>query len=289
VIYFGGVFKGQPPVPVNLQRSSNPLVPKNEINPQSPLVPTFLSTIAQKLRIEPGHQVQMGSSDGPETGLALSDETSDMTLHAQELNLDDLNKMDFLLSDNSEATASLGPIQPETSALQDSFDNGIDLDDILPSESFSTHASPATSLVDGVVYRKPPISIFETKSIPSDLPKHEATEIQTSPKVSSIPQPDRTKDDIPSRFSDVENSPPMRAAGFVGDEIPTIDPLDSDGEWGPIPTYADLVTKFALRQSGNAGEGEDGSNQFEVAEDKKKKKKRKKKSKGVFSTLSPRS
>jgi hypothetical protein len=228
----------------------------------------------------------MGSSGDPETGLALSDKTSDMTLHAQEFSLDELNKIDFLFSDNSETTASLNPMQPETSAFQDSFDNGIDLNDILPSESFSTHASPATSLVDGVVHNKPPISIFATKSIPSDLPKHDATYIPTSPKVSS--QPDRTKDDIPSRFSDVENSPPIRAAGFVGDEIPTIDPLDSDGEWGPIPTYADLTAKFSLSQSGNAGEGEDGSNQFEAVEDKKKKKKKKKKSKGVFTPFSPR-
>jgi hypothetical protein len=230
----------------------------------------------------------MGSSGGPETELAFLDKTSDMTLHAQELNFDDLNKMDFLFSDDLEATARLDPLQPETSALQDSFDMGINLDDILPSESFSTHASPATSLVDGVVHKKPPISILENKPIPSDLPKHDARDIQKPPKVSSIPQPDRTKDDIPSRFSDVENSPPIRAAGFVGDEIPTIDPLDSDGEWGPIPTYADLAAKFSLGQSGSAAEGEDGDHQFEVVEEKKKKKKKKKRSKGVFSPLSPR-
>jgi hypothetical protein len=230
----------------------------------------------------------MGSSDDHEIGLTLSDKTSDMTLHAQEVGLDELNKMDFLFSDNSETTAGLGHIQPEALAFQESFDNETDLDDILPSESFSMHASPTTSLVDGMVHKKPPISIFETKSIPSDLPKHDARDIPKSPKVSSILQLDCTKDDIPSRFSDVENSPPIRAAGFVDDEIPTIDPLDSDGEWGPIPTYADLAAKFSLRQSGNTGEVEDGSNQFEVVEDKKKKKKKKTKSKGVLTPFEPR-
>jgi hypothetical protein len=225
----------------------------------------------------------MGSSDGPETELALLDKASDMTLHAQELNFDELNKMDLLFSDDLEATARLGPLQPETSGLQDSFDMGISLDDILPSESFSTHASPANSLVDGVVHKKAPISILENKPIPSD-----ARDIQNPPRLPFVPQPDRTKDDIPSRFSDVENSPPIRAAGFVGDEIPTIDPLDSDGEWGPIPTYADLAAKFSLGQSGNTGEGEDGDHQFEIVEEKKKKKKKKKRSKGVFSPLSPR-
>jgi hypothetical protein len=68
----------------------------------------------------------------------------------------------------------------------------------------------------------------------------------------------------------------MRAAGFIGDEIPRVDPLDSDGEWSEL---ADFRKKFSM-----AGNGDDPSN-LSVMEDKKKKKKRKKKSKGVWLPL----
>jgi hypothetical protein len=77
-----------------------------------------------------------------------------------------------------------------------------------------------------------------------------------------------------SRCSDVESSPPVQAAGFVGDEIPRVDPLDSDGEWAdlrpePQPRLR-LVPEPTTEGEGVASE-----------EEKKKKKRKKKKSKGV--------
>jgi hypothetical protein len=64
----------------------------------------------------------------------------------------------------------------------------------------------------------------------------------------------------------------------VGDEIPTVDPLDSDGEWCEMPRVGEMPTLRALSQL--AGD-EAAALGFE--EEKKKKKKRKKKSKGVCS------
>ena len=86
---------------------------------------------------------------------------------------------------------------------------------------------------------------------------------------------------MPGRCSDVEDSPPLEAAGFIGDEIPTVDPLDSDGEWCEMPRMRELPTLRTLSRIA----GEDAA-ALGLAEDKKKKKKRKKKSKGVHLPIS---
>ena len=183
----------------------------------------------------------------------------ELSLHAKELDLDKLDKLDFLLSTN------------DTDIRQDPSIPGteIDLDDILPSESFSTQVSPTTSLVGGLVHQKNPISIFQQTDEPNvalGLP---------SPLKTPAP---RRKDDLPTRCSDIENSPPLVAAGFVGNEIPTVDPLDSDGEWQPIPTLANLLpTKNAMNQIVDGDEGQE----MGIMEEKKKRKRKKKKSKAV--------
>lgn len=219
----------------------------------------------------------MGSSVDNENESLSLDKFADMTLHAQELNFEELvSKMDPLLLDDSETTV-IDPIQSKKPLIQEKLDS-IDYDDILPSESFSTRASPTTSLVDGVIHKKPPISIFKAKEIPSGTKQ----ESQIAQSQSVLPS-DRTKDDKPARFSDIENSPPLKAAGFQGDEIPTVDPLDSDGEWGPIPTHKNLPTNFALSQLGDAQRDDAGAESREIVEETKKKKRRKKKSKGVSS------
>ena len=191
----------------------------------------------------------------------------DMTLHAQELDLTELDNLDSLLPNDLNTIQS----HPIPGAEIDD-----DLDGILPSESFSTQVSPTTSLVDGAVPKKPPISLFQhTDSNNNNLnsiPDHDKTGLPSPPK-----SPDRRKDDSPTRCSDIEDSPPLQAAGFVGDEIPSVDPLDSDGEWALSPTLADLLpTKAAWKQR---QEGQE----MNVAEEKKKRKKKKKKSKGVLS------
>lgn len=184
----------------------------------------------------------------------------ELSLHAQELDLDKLNTLDFLVSTN------------DANNRQDSSIPDIEIvsDDILPSESFSTQVSPTTSLVDGVVHKKTPISILQQTDEPNvalgDLP---------SPPKTPVP---RRKDDLPTRCSDIEDSPPLVAAGFVGNEIPTVDPLDSDGEWQPIPTLADLLpTKNAMNRIIDGEEGQE----MGIMEEKKKRKRKKKKSKGV--------
>ena len=209
---------------------------------------------------------------------------ADMAIHAQALDFDELNKLASLLPDDS--TTTMEAPQSHSPRRNGNSDTEIDSDDILPEESFSTHPSPAGSQVNGKVYRKPPISIFQTDHSPDEPSKPRTTDIPTSVQVDSQglpsppetpgPQPDRTKDDAPGRYSDIEGTPPLRAAGFVGDEIPRIDPLDSDGEWAQL---ADLrKQQFHIAQTGE----EDPSN-LGVVEDKKKKRRRKKKSKGVCS------
>lgn len=210
----------------------------------------------------------------------------DMAIHAQALDFDELSKLDSLPADEPASTMesplSMAPVYDGVS------DTEIDMDDILPEESFSTHPSPAGSQVNGKIYRKPPISIFQTTDhTPSQPTKPDkptlttpATSQSVEPAARGLPSPpetpvaraDRTKDDVPGRFSDVESTPPIRAAGFVGDEIPRLDPLDSDGEWTEL---AELGKKFSVAQT-----GEDPNN-LGIVEEKKKKKKRKKKSKGV--------
>jgi hypothetical protein len=233
----------------------------------------------QLLKVElNSHQLQMGSSVDNETEPTSLDKYADMTLHAQELNFEELHeKMDSLLNDPE--TTLVDPVHPEKRVIQKTFDASINYDDIFPSESFSTRASPAGSVVDGVVHTKPPISIFETKASPSE--SHETKHGDHTALDTSVSQSDRTKDDKPARFSDVESSPPLKAAGFEGDEIPTVDPLDSDGEWGSIPTHTGLPTAFALSQLGNAQGKDLGTGGLGMVE--KKKKKKKKKSKGVSS------
>lgn len=65
----------------------------------------------------------------------------------------------------------------------------------------------------------------------------------------------------------------MKAAGMTCDEIPHIDNLNSENEWGPVPEFSGLPEQFVPKKTGEGG--------LNVSEDKKKKKKRKKKSKGV--------
>jgi len=201
-----------------------------------------------------------------------------MSIHAQEIDLDELNEFDTLAPNDSASQVEITDIP-----YPDSLDDGnlaqtSDIDEIFPSESFSTHASPAASATDGAIPRKPTISLFannDTNTIP-------VTSKAALPSPPPSVRVSRTNDDVPSRFSDVEKTPPLHAAGFVGDEIPTVDPLDSDGEWGPVPTLADLPTKFALNQLTGDVAGEDVDCGLGIVEERKKKKKRKKKSKGVW-------
>ena len=73
----------------------------------------------------------------------------------------------------------------------------------------------------------------------------------------------------------MEDTPPLMAAGIVGDEIPTVDPLDSDGEWCEMPMrMGGLSTGRTSSQLTGPGEA------FGFVGEKKKKK-RKKKSKNV--------
>ena len=93
-----------------------------------------------------------------------------------------------------------------------------------------------------------------------------------SPPETPTPVVDRAKDDVPAHYSDIEGTPPIRAAGFVGNEIPQVDPLDSDGEWAEL---AEIRKKLATGQQG------DDPNNLGFMEEKRKKKRKKKKSKGV--------
>ena len=191
---------------------------------------------------------------------------AEVNLHAQELDLNELHKFDFLSINNDTINDDSPPI-PDTE---------IDLDGILPSESFSTRVSPVTSLLDGVTPEKTPIAIFRHADEQPDLAIPENVSGLPSPPKTPVAR--RSKDDYPTRCSDIEDSPPLQAAGFIGDEIPTVDPLDSDGEWTSIPTLADLLpTKAALS---SARSGEESVQEIGVAE-KKRKRKKKKKSKGV--------
>lgn len=191
----------------------------------------------------------------------------EMSIHAQEIDLNELNEMDSLHPDDSSSVID----DKDTSNLTSlsSLNDYSDLDDILPEESFSTQVSPATSLVDGVAQRKPAISLFTNQPIALD------TEINLPNPPKTTVAPSRIKDDIPCRFSDVEDSPPLRAAGFVGREIPT---LDSDGEWERLPTLADMPTSYAVNHLAGAV---NESNNIQIGEEKKKKKKNRKKAKGV--------
>ena len=211
-----------------------------------------------------------------------SGELSDVTLHAKERNLIELHKLDSLNEmDSSQVNLATNPSSTTHGGIPGT---DVGLDDILPSESFSAQASREGSLVGGVVSRKPSISVFEQPLLEPDptQPSHEPTECLPSSPQSCAPLPHpRPKHDIPRRYSDVEGSPPLRAAGFVGDEIPHVDPLDSNCEWEPIPTVSDLPTRFVLIQ----GAPINNEGQQTGSTEERKKKKRKKKSKAVISPL----
>jgi hypothetical protein len=268
-----------------------------EISPLTPIAHQQLQLVAcpplslHSVQTRHNHEMEAPSPEDPKAVvLAAKDPYADMAIHAQELDFDELNKLDSLLADDS-TTTTLDAAESVHHTDNGNSDTESNLDDILPEESFSTHPSPSGSQVDGKAYRKPPISIFQTDYSPPEPTKPHNTDpttpptaepIQSDPKgLPSPPEtpashPDRAKDDVPGRYSDIEGTPPMRAAGFVGDEIPRVDPLDSDGEWAEL---ADFRKKFSM-----AGNGDEASN-LSVMEDKKKKKKRKKKSKGVWSPL----
>jgi hypothetical protein len=196
-------------------------------------------------------------------------DVKEMNIHAKEVNVDELNEMASLPDD--EATYPFNHIHTPNPTSCMSLDTDFDLDDILPGESFSTHVSPATSLVNGVAHRKPAISLFTNEPVGLESIHPEST-LHSPPKNPVGAK----KDDIPVRYSDVEDTPPLRAAGFVGKEIPT---LDSDGEWEALPTLADLPTRFAVNRAAGQTDGAI-SNDLQSVE-KKKKKKKKKKGKGV--------
>ena len=213
-------------------------------------------------------------STGSPTSLDMST-LSDVTLHAQKLDLNDLHTCSSLHFPTENNPLSIDEIPiPDTE---------IGLDDILPSESFSTQVTPTTSLIDGQVPRKPHISIFQPQDLPGSTTQ--ATEPAAEEKETGLPSPprtpvrvvDRAADDVPVKWSDVESTPPLVAAGFVGDEIPRVDPLDSDGEWFEMPGTEGMRTlqafrRFTEQDATVSGFGED-----------KKTKQRKKKSKGVRS------
>src|SRR5947207_1592013 len=90
---------------------------------------------------------------------------------------------------------------------------------------FSSHPCPAGSQVDGKVYRKPPISIFQTGHTPLALLKQETPNYPTpapsqpvqndsaavpSPPKTPTPVVDRAKDDVSAHYSDIEGTPPIR-------------------------------------------------------------------------------
>lgn len=209
----------------------------------------------------------------------IRDQFHEMSLHAQEL---DLNTLEHLHNNHNNPKTNL-----TASSLKNSCQH-LDLDDILPSESFSAQVSPTTSLVDGAVPEKTPIDIFQQPqpsylTIPAAHP--ESICFTSSIEVPSLSQSiDRKRDDIPTRCSDVEDSPPLEAARLVADEIPSIDPLDSDDEWQSISAYASLPTKDALNQLPTNVQV-DGGEQMGIIEEKKRKKKKRKKSKAVLSSL----
>lgn len=151
-------------------------------------------------------------------------------------------------------------------------DTEVDNDDILPGESFSANPSPEGSLVDGHVYTKPPISIFQNPSVPPQAN-------QPTPPISPSQKHEKKKnnDDIPVRCSDVEDSPPLHAAGFTVDEIPNIYNLNSEDEWGPVPEMTGLPPQFTAQT--------DKEGNLCFTEEKKKRKRRAKKSKGVINHL----
>ena len=102
-----------------------------------------------------------------------------MAIHAQSLDFNELNKLAPLLPDDPTTTMETRSPKLVSNGISDTE---ADMDDILPEESFSTHPSPAGSQVDGKVYRKPPISIFQTDHTPTAPLKQETPNHPTPAK-----------------------------------------------------------------------------------------------------------
>ena len=188
-----------------------------------------------------------------------------MALRAQELDLDELDKLADMNLDSPKPSLE----RPESTAFSPGLEEittNVDVDDILPDESFSANPSPEGSLINGRTNTKPPISIFQQPTLIPEPVK------PATPPMSPLKQRDRSKDDIPVRCSDIDDSPPMGATGMTCDEIPHIDNLDLDNEWGPVPEFSGLPEQFVPQKPAEGG--------LNVSNDKKQKK-RKKKSKGV--------
>jgi len=198
---------------------------------------------------------------------------SKMTLHAEPLDLGELNKFD---EDNLFTTVN-GSIKQLNLNDHDNSETEVDLDDIQPGESFSARGSPATSVVDGVVPTKPPISIFNRPVTPPTRPS-EPIGLPGSEKSHPEKSPDRTKDDTPARYSDVENTPPLEIADLEEDDIPKFESLESDGEW-MLPTKPPEFPTFPTTVSVETPDGQ--TQELGFSQEPKKKKKKKKKSKGV--------
>lgn len=217
----------------------------------------------------------------PEASALSNHVLESMSLHAQELDLYELHKLDSL--------KALGPGTPNPYvSATNPADPGasVDIDDVFPSESFSTQPSPEGSLADNCFPPKPQISIFQrapTNPSPMTPSQDTAVDLLKHPKSPASVPHNRARDDTPTRFSDVETSP--LCAGSVGSDIPQEDPLDSDGdgEWWPTQPHIELPTEFGLSQTSNTVDS-DGQSLGGMGE--RKKKKRKKRSKAVISFVS---
>jgi hypothetical protein len=185
-----------------------------------------------------------------------------LELHAQELDLEKLDRFASMSLENPDETA----VDSASSSLQKDDNLKDDCDDILPDESFSAQPSPEASLVNGHSHTTPPISIFEKTSASPIKPD----------RPSSVSMRDRKKDDIPIRYSDVEDSPLLKPSDFPTESV-TFDEFNSDEEWGPVPEMTGLPPQFISQVQKKASPS--------IAEEKKKRKKKNKKTKGVYASL----
>ena len=217
----------------------------------------------------------------PETSALTNNVLESMSLHPQELDLYEPHRLDSFKAVGPE---TLNPYVDPTNPADSG--ESVYIDDIFPSESFSTQPSPEASQAHDCVPPKPPTSIFQhAPTNPSSISPSQDTalDLLNRPKPPAPVRYNRANDDTPTRFSDVENSPPLCASGSVGSDIPQEDLLDSDGEWGPIQSHMGLHTEFDLSQVSNIIDSE---GQSLGGKEERKKKKRKKKSKAVLSFVS---
>ena len=129
-----------------------------------------------------------------------------------------------------------------------------------------------------MVPSKPPISIFQRPVTPP-APPSEPPALPSPPRVVAAKATSRAEDDKPSRYSDIEDSPPLQAADLRGDDIPRFGGFESDGEWTLPAKPAQFSNLFLV-------ETPDGdTQQLEFGQEPTKTKKRKKKSKGVLHSL----